>query len=75
MLKLTTLGSVAQVPKSKQPTNCTWDLLFDAIPPVRPLGIDEGTQLELRKSVVLVSGDTCSDGSWVFYNTHCVHLY
>ena len=65
-------GSITQVPKAKQPTDCTWDSLFDTIPPVRPPGINEETLLVLGESVVSVSGDTCSNGSWVFYNTHCV---
>jgi len=61
-----------QVPKGKQPTGCTWDSLFNTVPPARPPGINKESPLTLGESVVSVSGDTCSNGSWVFYNTHCV---
>ena len=65
-------GSITQIPKDKQPTGCTWDSLFNTVPPARPPGINKESPLTLGESVVSVSGDTCSNGSWVFYNTHCV---
>lgn len=66
------LGSVISIPNDRQPKDCTWDSLFNGLPPVRPDGVGEGTQFKLGESVISRSGDTCSEGSWVFYNTHNV---
>jgi hypothetical protein len=69
---LATSGSIARIPKGKRPATCTWDSLFDTIPPIRPPGVSEQTQLEVGKSATSMSGDMCFNGSWVFYNTHHV---
>jgi hypothetical protein len=71
---LLALGSITYVPNDSQPNDCTWDSLFSDPPPVRPSGVLEGTQFKLGKSMTSRSGDVCSDGSWVFYNTHSVHF-
>ena len=39
---------------------------------MHPSRISEDTQLKLGESVISSSGDVCSEGSWVFYNTHKV---
>jgi len=67
-----TLGSITYIPNNSQPNNCTWDSLFSGLPPPRPSGIGEGTQFKLGKCVISRSSDMCSEGSWVFYDTHNV---
>lgn len=67
-------GLITHIPNDRQPGDCTWDSLFDGLPPVRPSGINEGTAFKLGESVISRSGDTCSEGSWVFYNTRNVCL-
>ena len=64
------LGSITDAPRGTQPDNCTWDSLFEGLPPVRPAGVGEQTQFKLGESVISRSHDVCSRGSWVFYNTH-----
>jgi len=66
------IGLIALLPKADQPSDCTWDSLFSGLPPVRPHGIAEEARFELGKSVISRSSDVCSEGSWVFYNTHDV---
>jgi hypothetical protein len=66
------LGSIAYVPNDRQPKECAWDSLFTDLPPVRPSGVLEGTQFRLGESTISRSGDRCSEGSWVFYNTRSV---
>lgn len=68
------LGSITSAPMASQPNDCTWDSLFPGAPPVRPTGVGEQTQLKVGESVVSRSCDMCSEGSWVFYNTHDVCL-
>jgi len=68
------LGSITGAPMASQPNDCTWDSLFPGAPPVRPAGVGEQTQLKVGESVVSRSCDVCSEGSWVFYNTHDVCL-
>ena len=68
------LGQIALLPKVDQPSDCTWDSLFSGLPPVRPCGVAEEARFELGKSVISRSGDVCSEGSWVFYNTHDVRF-
>jgi len=62
-------GSVKLVPTKKQPSNCTWDELFDSdtIPLLRPDGVDADECLLIGENVVASSGDVCKVGSWVFY--------
>ena len=58
----------------KQPSNCTWDELFnsDTIPPSRPGDIGIEDHLLLGETVVAVSGDVCKVGSWIFYCSQLV---
>ena len=69
-----TPGSVVNAPKEAQSNDCTWDSLFDTIPPARPSGVDAGTPFDRGVSTISRSGDVCCEGSWVFYNTHVVCL-
>ena len=62
------VGTVKLIPVKKQPSDCTWDELFDSgtIPPLCPDGV--GTEcLLLGETVVATSGDICRVNSWVFY--------
>jgi len=66
------LGSITHVPNNKQPGDCAWDSLFSGLPPVRPSGVGGETRFRLGETMISRSGDVCSEGSWVFYNTHNV---
>ena len=68
------IGSIKLIPAKKQPSNCTWDQLFDSdtIPPPRPDGLDTEECLFLGETVVAASGDICKIGSWVFCRLHLV---
>ena len=66
------LGSITHVPNDKQPRDCAWDSLFSGLPPVRPSGVGGETRFRLGETIISRSGDVCSEGSWVFYNTHNV---
>ena len=66
------LGSITHIPNDNQPRDCTWDSLFSGPPPVRPGGVGEQTQFKFGEHTISKSGDVCSEGSWVFYDTHNV---